>query len=68
MLSNNTQDFFIGATTGHKIGLGLYRDAGTCESFDNAVAGKVFVNEEDEAARCSISQRRASSMSVTARS
>ena len=66
--SQDVKDLFIRDTAGHKIGLGLDGDPSLCQTVDYTMAGKVLVEDEDQAARCSISQRRASSTTGISRS
>lgn len=68
MPTDNAEDFFIRNTPGHKVGLGFNRNAASRQALDDAVAGEIFIQNEGQAARRSISQRRASSTAFISRS
>lgn len=68
IFGKNPQYFFIRNPSFHEVGLRLDGNAMCRQGFNYAVAGKVFVQYENQAARCSISQRRASSTTAVFKS
>lgn len=69
MIREGAQYLLIGNTALHEVRLGFNRDTTFGQAFYYAVARKVFIENEDQAAaRWSISQRRASSTAAISRS
>jgi len=68
VLGENSEDLFIRNPPFHKIGLGLDGNTTLDQAGDYAMAREVLIEDEDQAARCSISQRRASSTTGISRS